>query len=44
MAGLGPEEAYNLVTLCRACHDRIEALDAIDLYLSWRHVLPPGRR
>jgi 5-methylcytosine-specific restriction endonuclease McrA len=25
----------NLVTLCRACHDQIEELDAIPSYLLW---------
>ena len=29
----------NLVTVCRTCHDTIEELDRIALYLSWAHVL-----
>jgi 5-methylcytosine-specific restriction endonuclease McrA len=29
----------NLVTLCRPCHDEVEQLDAIELYLSWANNL-----
>jgi hypothetical protein len=29
------DRAANLATLCRTCHDLIEVLDAIPLYLSW---------
>lgn len=29
----------NLVTLCRPCHDEVEQLDSIELYLSWAHML-----
>lgn len=32
----------NLATLCRACHDLIEVLDAIPLYLSWAAYLIRG--
>jgi 5-methylcytosine-specific restriction endonuclease McrA len=29
----------NLVTLCRQCHDTIEALDAVPVVLSWAPYL-----
>ena len=29
----------NLVTLCRPCHDLVEALDAVPMYLDWTSTL-----
>jgi 5-methylcytosine-specific restriction endonuclease McrA len=29
------DSLHNLVTLCRSCHDYIEALDAVPAYLDW---------